>query len=110
MVPYYIKQVRYYTMAKVLKDIVSAPATKSIDELEASFCPLYPAVTKSPKKEDVRDYQRTPEVIKLLERFGDKSKAIRGLHKEGHKPGAIADMLRIRYQHVNNVLNQRTKS
>jgi hypothetical protein len=98
-------------MSKVLKALVSAPATESIDDLEAAFGPLATVTpTKAPKKEDVRDYQKTPEVNALLERFGDKSKAIRGLHKEGHKPGAIADMLRIRYQHVNNVLNQRTKS
>ena len=80
-----------------------------IDESLDQFGPIVQQVANKVKKEDVRDYTKTPEVNKLLEKFGSKSAAIRGLHKEGYKPGQIADTLRIRYQHVNNVLNQKYK-
>jgi hypothetical protein len=95
-----------------VKTLVAAEAHESIDDLAAAFGPLVPATQKvpTPKKEEVRDYQRTPEVNGLLEKYGDKSKAIRGLAAEGYKNGQIADMLRIRFQHVRNVLNQRVKT
>jgi hypothetical protein len=91
----------------VVKSLVSSPAFENLEDLDSAFGPLVPQPTKAPTKEDIRDYQRTPEVNALLERFGDKSKAIRGLNAEGYKRGQIANMLRIRYQHVNNVLNQK---
>jgi DNA-binding NarL/FixJ family response regulator len=87
--------------------ILEAPAHETLDDLASAFGPLVPAVVKAPKKSDLRDYQKTPEVNALLERFGNKSRAIRGLHKEGFNRGQIADQLRICYQFVNNVLNQK---
>jgi predicted xylose isomerase-like sugar epimerase len=73
------------------------------------FGPIVTTTKVTTKKEDLRDYQKTPEVNGLIEKYGDKSKAIRALHQEGYKNGQIADMLRIRFQHVRNVLNQKTK-
>jgi hypothetical protein len=40
----------------------------------------------------------------ILARFGNKSKAIRGLTNEGMSRSQIAKVLDIRYQHVRNVL------
>jgi hypothetical protein len=90
---------------------VTNDQTNVIDESDEQFGPIVEVATAkaTSKKEEIRDYTKTPDVIKLLEKYGSKSAAIRGLHKEGLKPGQIADSLRIRYQHVNNVLNQKYK-
>jgi hypothetical protein len=45
----------------------------------------------------------------LITKYGNKSKAIRGLHAEGYEKGDIARALDIRYQHVRNVLSQPLK-
>lgn len=45
----------------------------------------------------------------LIEKYGNKSKAIRALAKEGHSRSEIAKALDIRYQHVRNVLVTVTK-
>lgn len=45
----------------------------------------------------------------LIQKYGNKSKAIRALAQEGHKCGPISKMLNIRYQHARNVLNQPLK-
>lgn len=48
--------------------------------------------------------QQSPEY--LIAKFGNKSNAIRALNSEGKTRSEIAKLLGIRYQHVNNVLNQ----
>lgn len=40
----------------------------------------------------------------LIAKYGNKSKAIRGLYAEGYEKGDISRALDIRYQHVRNVL------
>lgn len=45
----------------------------------------------------------------LIEHFGSKSKAIRGLSALGHKCGPISRALNIRFQHARNVLNKPLK-
>lgn len=42
----------------------------------------------------------------LIKQYGNKSNAIRALSAEGKTRSEIAKLLGIRYQHVNNVLNQ----
>jgi hypothetical protein len=51
-----------------------------IDETLDQFGPEI-KITTPPKttKDDLRDYQKTPEVNKLLEEYGSKSAAIRAL-------------------------------
>lgn len=41
-----------------------------------------------------------------IKRWGNKSRAIRGLVAEGMQPAEIARRLMIRYQHVRNVMGQ----
>ena len=41
--------------------------------------------------------------VELINKYGDKSKAIRGLTAEGYSRTVIAKALGIRYQHVRNV-------
>ena len=48
--------------------------------------------------------EETPE--ELIKRFGNKSNAIRALIAEGKTRSEVAKLLGIRYQHVNNVINQ----
>lgn len=48
--------------------------------------------------------QQSPEYF--IAKFGNKSNAIRALNSEGKTRSEIAKLLGIRYQHVNNVLNQ----
>lgn len=45
----------------------------------------------------------------LIELFGDKSKAIRGLYAQGIKQYTISKMLDIRPQFVSNVVNRPLK-
>jgi hypothetical protein len=78
-----------------------------VEDALSEYGPVTTTNTKTTTKDEIRDYQKTPEVNKLLEKYGDKSKAIRALHSQGYKNGQIADMLRIRFQHVRNVLNQK---
>jgi hypothetical protein len=92
------------------KNNIEQIINEEVQKVEDHFSEYGPVITTTTKREtadDVRDYQRTPEVNKLLEMYGDKSKAIRALNKQGYKNGQIADMLRIRFQHVRNVLNQK---
>lgn len=42
----------------------------------------------------------------LITKYGNKSNAIRALSAEGKTRSEVAKLLGIRYQHVNNVLNQ----
>ena len=42
----------------------------------------------------------------LIKQYGNKSNAIRALSAEGKTRSEVAKLLGIRYQHVNNVLNQ----
>lgn len=42
--------------------------------------------------------------LQIIEAFGNKSKAIRALDKQGFSRGEISKLLEIRYQHVRNVL------
>jgi indole-3-glycerol phosphate synthase len=100
-----IERKKVTTMSKK----VTNDQTNVIDESDEQFGPIVEIAKATSKKEEIRDYTKTPDVIKLLEKYGSKSAAIRGLHKEGYKLGQIADTLRIRYQHVNNVLNQKYK-
>jgi hypothetical protein len=46
----------------------------------------------------------------LIAKHGNKSKAIRALNAAGSTRGEIAKMLKIRYQHVRNVLITPVKS
>lgn len=48
----------------------------------------------------------TPTAEELIKQYGNKSNAIRALSAEGKTRSEIAKLLGIRYQHVNNVLNQ----
>jgi len=45
----------------------------------------------------------------LIEKYGNKSRAIRALSQQGMKTGDIAKKLGILYQHARNVLNQPLK-
>jgi hypothetical protein len=87
--------------------------TKTTKEIKDSMEEFGPIVTiekpTTVKVRDLRDYQKTPEVNKLLEQYGSKSAAIRALHKKGLNRSQIANELRVVYQFVNNVLNQKTK-
>lgn len=57
-----------------------------------------------------RDYKETATQKELITKYGNKSKAIRALKKDGKTTSEIADLLNIRYQHVRNVLNQVIKT
>jgi predicted Ser/Thr protein kinase len=46
----------------------------------------------------------TFDVNEYVKNKGSKSSAIRALHAQGYSRGQIADLLKIRYQHVRNVL------
>jgi spermidine/putrescine-binding protein len=108
MVLHLITQVVNTMAKKVLETVTETPAVTTDspygDLMVAPEAPVAP-----PKKEDVRDYKKTPEVLEILQRYNTKSQAIRALHREGLSKGQIADTLRIRYQHVHNVLNQIVK-
>lgn len=49
----------------------------------------------------------TTSQLKTLAGFSTKSAKIRFLNSEGYTKGDIARIMGIRYQHVNNVLNQK---
>jgi DNA-binding NarL/FixJ family response regulator len=57
------------------------------------------------KNESIKLYDQTEKSIELINKYGNKSKAIRELSKEGKTNSEIAKLLNIRYQHVRNVLN-----
>lgn len=48
--------------------------------------------------------QTSPSSKDLIAKWGNKSKAIRGLTSEGKTRSEVAKLLNIRYQHVRNVL------
>jgi hypothetical protein len=103
MVPH-LHQRRVNTMAKK----VNTPVEVTENTITSPYGDLMiaPPTQETKKKEEVRDYKKTSEVLEILSKYNSKSEAIRALHKQGMKKGEIADLLRIRYQHVHNVLNQ----
>lgn len=58
----------------------------------------------SNKAKEVEQVQTIATAQDLIAKFGNKSKAIRGLTAEGKSRSEVAKLLNIRYQHVRNVL------
>jgi DNA invertase Pin-like site-specific DNA recombinase len=82
---------------------IEAQATQA----QATDAPKVEEAVKAPK---VELYTPTETSKDLLGKYGNKSQAIRALHKQGMKTADIARNLNIRYQHVRNVLNQVVKT
>lgn len=55
------------------------------------------------------DKPALPPTDELIKQFGNKSRAIRSLSADGYSRSQIANALKIRYQHVRNVLMQPVK-
>jgi DNA-binding NarL/FixJ family response regulator len=77
--------------------------------IASEFGPFIEVVVSAKSDKVARDYTPTETSVALITKYGNKSNAIRALLAEGHKTSVVADMLNIRYQHVNNVKNQIVK-
>lgn len=80
---------------EILNEAPEAPDEAGLDT-KASEGPVVIPATEAP----------VMSAEELIAQYGNKSNAIRALNSEGKTRSEIAKLLGIRYQHVNNVLNQ----
>jgi predicted RNA-binding protein YlqC (UPF0109 family) len=91
-----------------VKNLAPSPDEVGIEtEVKGESVVIQPEVEVKTKTKTKDRVEVTPEMIKaLIDKHGNKSNAIRALAAEGKTRSETANLLGIRYQHVNNVLGQ----